>query len=51
MAVTLADGSTVHNSSVVDVPIYLFGQSGSLDLSVQCYVLDYLSSDLLFDID
>ena len=51
MAVTLVDGSTVHNSSAVDIPIHLFGQSASLDLLVQCRVLDHLSSDLVVGMD
>ena len=48
MAVTLADSNTVHNSSDVDIPLYLFGQSTSFALSVRCCVLDNLSSDLVF---
>ena len=51
MAATLADGSTVHNSSAVGVPIRLFGQSDSIGLSVRCHVLDHLSSDLVFGMD
>ena len=47
----LADGSTVYYSSVIDVPIHLFGQSTSLDISVQCCMLDHLSSDLVFGMD
>ena len=51
MAATLADGSTVHNSSAADVQICLFWQSNSLDLSVLCYVLEHLSSDFVFGMD
>ena len=51
MAVTLGDGSIVHNSSAVDIPIRLFRQSGSLDLSVRCHVLDHLSSYFVFGMD
>ena len=51
MAVTLADGSTVYNSSVVDVPIHLFEQSDCLDLLARCLVLDHLSNDLVFGMD
>ena len=34
MAVTLVDGSTVYNSTAVDIPTYLFEQAGFLDLLV-----------------
>ena len=51
MAVTLVDGSTVHNSSAVDIPIHLFEYSDSLDISVCCHVLDHLSSDLVCSMD
>ena len=51
MAVTLVDGSTVHNSRAVGVLIRLFGHSTSLDMSVRCHALDYLSSDLVFGMD
>ena len=51
MAVTLADGSTVHNSSAIDVSIHLFGQSVYLDLSVRYSVLEHLFSDLVFAMD
>ena len=51
MAVTLADGSTVHNSSAVDISIRLFRQSNCFDLLVRCHILDHLSSDLVFGID
>ena len=45
MTVTLADGSTIHDSSAVDIPIHLFGQSTSFDMSIRCCVLDtYLVS-------
>ena len=47
MAVALADSSTVHNSSSVDIPIHLFGNSKSLDMLVRCHVLDHLSSNLV----
>ena len=48
MAVTLADGSIIDNSSAVDVLIRLFGQSNSFNLLARCFVLDHLSSDLVF---
>ena len=51
MAVTLADASTVHNYSTVDIPILLFGHCAFLDMSVRCHVLDFLSSDLVFRMD
>ena len=51
MVVTLADSSTIHNSSAVDIPIHLFGHSDSLDLSDKCHMLDHLSSDLVFGMD
>ena len=51
MAVTLVDSSTVNNFSTVDVFIFLFGRSDSLDLFVRCHVLDHLSSDLVFGMD
>ena len=51
MAITLADGSTVQSSSAVNIPIRLFSHSSSLDMSVRCYVLDYLYSDLAFGMD
>ena len=51
MAVILADGSTVHNSSAVDVPIHQFRHSDYLDLLVICSVLDHLSSDFVFGTD
>ena len=45
------DGSTVHNVSDFDVLIHLFGPSTSLDMLIQCHVLDHLSSDLVFGMD
>ena len=51
MAVTLVDGSTVHNPRAVNALIRFFGQSNSLDLLSRCCVLDYLSSDLVFAMD
>ena len=51
MAVTLADGSIIHNYSAVDVLICLFRNYASLDMPAQCYVLDHLSSDLVFAMD
>ena len=51
MAVTLADGITIHKSSTVNIPARLFGQSASLHLPVRCHVLDHLSSDLVFGTD
>ena len=51
MAVTLADGRTLHNSSAVDITIHLFRQSASLSVLVRYHVLDYLSSDLVFGMD
>ena len=51
MAVTLANGSTIHNSSAFDVPIHLLIQYTPLDISARCHMLDHLSSDLLFGMD
>ena len=51
IAITLADSSTVHNSSTVGIPIHLFGQSDSLTLLVRYCVLDHLSSNLVFGMD
>ena len=51
MAVTLAEGSTVHNSSAVDGYICLFRHSASLDLLVRYHVLDHLSSYLVFSMN
>ena len=51
MAVTLADGSTAHKSSAVDVPFRFFGQSDSLNMLFQCHMLDHLSNDLVLDMD
>ena len=51
IAITLADGSTIHDSSVVDVLIHLFWQFASLDMLVRCCVLDHLSSNLVFGMD
>ena len=51
MAVTLADGSIVHNYSTVNIPLHLFKQFISFDLSLRCQVLDHLSSDLVFGMD
>ena len=51
MAVTLADGSIIRKSSAVDVLICLFRQYDSLNMSVRRYVLDHLSSDLVFGMD
>ena len=51
MAATLADGSTIHNSSAVDGPIRCLGQSSSLDISIRCHALAHLSSDLVFGME